>query len=91
MQLEITNLDTLITQANPKGTPRKAVRPQVKNTKVSPRKHIAEQFEFPFVHQLGRDKSSRNVPVALQRQPKNWMDGVLYGSHQSQLASGYAN
>lgn len=51
MQLEFTNL---ITQAN--ANTRKAVRPVMKKSKASPRKHIAEQFEFSFVRQMGGAK-----------------------------------
>jgi hypothetical protein len=49
-QTEFQNLDNLIAQANPEGAPRKAARPVIKTTTVSrhPRKHIAEQFEFPI-------------------------------------------
>jgi hypothetical protein len=49
-QTEFQNLDNLIAQANPEGAPRKAARPVIKTTTIShrPRKHIAEQFEFPI-------------------------------------------
>jgi len=48
MQLEFTNL---ITQANSTGNPRKASQTAA-TPKPTSRKHIAEQFEFPFVQQF---------------------------------------
>lgn len=63
MQIEFTNIDILIAQANPHGVPLKAVRPATKKSKTSPRKHIAEQFEFPFVRQMSQAKSPCLVPV----------------------------
>lgn len=48
MQLEFTNL---ITQANSNGNPWKASQPAA-TSKATSRKHIAEQFEFPFVQQF---------------------------------------
>jgi hypothetical protein len=65
MQTEFSNLDDLIAEANPKGAPRKAAGPAVRQTPGSrhQRKHIAEQFEFPIDQLIAEANQSFIIPI----------------------------